>query len=320
MKPKLSRRMAEHRETVAAAQKISASVLFADICGSTRLFEQYGDLHARQIETRVLDAFAARTAAHDGLVVKTIGDEIMSRFPDAPQAVRAACEMHRAVKEDPMLAELGIACKIGLHYGSVLLENNDVFGDAVNVAARMVSLSKADQIITTRATVEHLPSDLGQITRSLGLSWVRGKQDEMEIFEVIWQDSNSLTQMSDPGSKENQEALRSLFYSRLILEHRGRRVEVVPSAQAFTMGRDERSSLVVDREMVSRSHADIQFRQGKFVLADHSTNGTYLLLDNGARFFVRREEFALYDRGVISLGQVVLDNNPDLIRYQCIQA
>jgi hypothetical protein len=295
-------------------------VLFADICGSTRLFEQYGDLHARQIETRVLDAFAARTAAHDGSVVKTIGDEIMSRFPDAPQAVRAACEMHRAVKEDPMLAELGIACKIGLHYGSVLLENNDVFGDAVNVAARMVSLSKADQIITTRETVEHLPSDLGQITRSLGLSWVRGKQDEMEIFEVIWQDSNSLTQMSDPGSKENQEALRSLFYSRLILEHRGRRVEVMPSAQAFTMGRGERSSLMVDREMVSRRHADIQFRQGKFVLADHSTNGTYLLLDNGARFFVRREEFALYDHGVISLGQVVLDNNPDLIRYQCVQS
>ncbi|MDV7391931.1 FHA domain-containing protein, partial [Arthrospira platensis SPKY1] len=90
-------------------------------------------------------------------------------------------------------------------------------------------------------------------------------------------------------------------------------------AQAFTIGRGERSNLVVDRELVSRSHADIQFRQGKFVLADHSTNGTYLLLDNGTRFFVRREEYALHDRGVISLGQVVLDGNPDLIRYQCVQ-
>ncbi|MFO7642729.1 MAG: adenylate/guanylate cyclase domain-containing protein [Candidatus Competibacteraceae bacterium] len=316
MKPKLSSLMAEQGETVAAAQKISASVLFADICGSTRLFEQYGDLRARQIETRVLDAFAVRTAAHGGAVIKTIGDEIMSRFPDAEQAVRAACEMHQAVKEDPMLAELGIACKIGLHYGLVLLEQNDVFGDAVNVAARMVSLSKADQIITTRETVEHLPSDLGQITRSLGLTWVRGKQDEMELFEVIWQDSNSLTQMSTGA----QEVLRSLFYSRLILEYRGKRVELLPSAQAFTMGRGDRSSLMVDRELVSRSHADIQFRQGKFVLADHSTNGTYLLLDNGARFFVRREDIALHDHGVISLGQVVLDNNPDLIRYQCVQA
>lgn len=316
MKVKLSSLKAGQDDPVAPQQQVAASVLFADICGSTRLFEEYGDLRARQIETRVLDAFAARTAARDGTVIKTIGDEIMSRFPDAEQAVRAACEMHRAVKEDPMLAELGIACKIGLHYGPVLLENNDVFGDAVNVAARMVSLSKADQIITTRETVGNLPADLGQITRSIGLSWVRGKQDEMELFEVIWQDSNCLTQMSSGA----QEALRSLFYSRLILEHRGRRFELMPSAQAFTMGRGERSSLMVDRDLVSRSHADIQFRQGKFVLADHSTNGTYLLLDNGARFFVRREEFALYDRGVISLGQVVLDNNPDLIRYQCIQA
>lgn len=316
MKVKLSSLMAGLDDPAVPQQQVMASVLFADICGSTRLFEEYGDLRARQIETRVLDAFAASTAARDGAVIKTIGDEIMSRFPDAEQAVRAACEMHRAVKEDPMLAELNIACKIGLHYGSVLLENNDVFGDAVNVAARMVSLAKADQIITTRETVGYLPSDLGQITRSLGLSWVRGKQDEMEIFEIIWQDSNCLTQMSSGG----QEALRSLFYSRLILEHRGRRVELAPSAQAFTMGRGERSNLVVDRDLVSRSHADIQFRQGKFVLADHSTNGTYLLLDNGARFFVRREEFALHDRGVISLGQVVLDNNPDLIRYQCVQS
>ena len=316
MKVKLSSLMAGLDDPAVPQQQVMASVLFADICGSTRLFEEYGDLRARQIETRVLDAFAAKTVAHRGAVVKTIGDEIMSRFPDAEQAVRAACEMHRAVKEDPMLAELGIACKIGLHYGSVLLENNDVFGDAVNVAARMVSLSKADQIITTRETVAHLSSDLAQITRSLGLSWVRGKQDEMEIFEVIWQDSNCLTQMSSGG----QDTLRSLFYSRLILEHRGKRVELVPSAQPFTMGRGERNNLVVDRDLVSRSHADIQFRQGKFVLADHSTNGTYLLLDNGARFFVRREEFALHDRGVISLGQVVLDNNPDLIRYQCAQA
>jgi class 3 adenylate cyclase len=316
MKLKLSSLMARKDEPAAPQQQVAASVLFADICGSTRLFENYGDLRARQIETRVLDAFAASTAARGGAVIKTIGDEIMSRFPDAERAVRAACEMHQALKEDPMLAELGIACKIGLHYGSVLLENNDVFGDAVNVAARMVSLSRADQIITTRETVEHLPSDLGQITRSLGRSWVRGKQDEMEIFEVIWQDSNCLTQITSGGDA----ALRSLFYSRLILEHRGKRVELMPSAQTFTMGRGERSSLVVDRDLVSRSHADIQFRQGKFVLADHSTNGTYLLLDNGARFFVRREEFALHDRGVISLGQVVLDRNPDLIRYQCVQS
>lgn len=139
MKLKLGSLIAGLTDRGAAHQQVAATVLFADICGSTRLFERYGDVRARQIETRVLDALTAETRAHGGEVIKTIGDEIMSRFPDAESAVRAACEMHQALKDDPELAQLNIAVKIGLHHGPVLVEKNDVFGDAVNVAARMVS-------------------------------------------------------------------------------------------------------------------------------------------------------------------------------------
>ncbi len=317
MKLKLGSLIAGLTDRGAAHQQVAATVLFADICGSTRLFEKYGDVRARQIETRVLDALTAKTSAHGGEVVKTIGDEIMSRFADAESAVRAACAMHQSLKDDPELAQLNIAIKIGLHHGPVLVEKNDVFGDAVNVAARMVSLSKADQIITNRETVGHLPDEVARMTRSLGQSQVRGKREEIEICEVIWHDTTSLTQMA---TGEHQEELRNLFFARLVLEYRGKKQELAPSAQAFTMGRGERSSLVVDRELVSRSHADIEFRQGKFILVDHSTNGTYLLLENGARFFVRREEFTLHDRGIICLGQAVADNNPDLIYYQCAHA
>lgn len=314
---KLSNLMSVLGDRMAARQQVSATVLFADICGSTRLFEKYGDWQARQIESRVLDLLTAKTTEFDGTVIKTIGDEIMSRFPDAERAVNAACEMHAAIKDDPSLLELNIAVKIGLHHGPVLVEQDDLFGDAVNVAARMVSLAKADQIITTRETVRQLPDDLEQMTRSLGRSRVRGKQDEMEIVEVIWQESASLTQLVSIGQ---QEELRSLLFARLILEYRGGTFEVMPDSQIFTIGRGNKNNLVVDRELVSRSHADIEFRQGKFILVDRSTNGTYLLLENGARFFVRREEFTLHDRGIICLGQAVADNNPDLIHYQCVHA
>ncbi len=313
MKPKFGNLKTTPGDQTASRQQ-AAAILFADICGSTRLFEKYGDWRARQIETQVLDLLTSNTVAHDGVVIKTIGDEIMSRFSNAQQAVSAACEMHRALKEDKDLAELNIAVKIGLHYGPVLVEKGDLFGDAVNVAARMVSLAKADQIITTRETGECLPADLAQMVRSLGRSWVRGKQDEMDIVEIIWHDSTSLTQMASDG----QEELHSLLFTRLVLDYRDRTIEVVPGSQTLTMGRGERNNLVVDRELVSRSHADIEFRHGKFILVEHSTNGTYLLLENGARFFVRREEFALHDSGVICLGQAVADDNPDLIRYQCV--
>jgi class 3 adenylate cyclase len=313
MKQKLSE-LAFTLSDSSTGRQEQATLLFADICGSTGLFERYGDLHARQIEARVLDLLAACTVAHQGTVIKTIGDEIMSRFPNAERGVSAACEMQQGIKDDPVLAELGIAIRIGLHHGPVLAERNDVFGDAVNVAARMVALAKADQIITTRETVGCLSADSRQTTRSLGRSWVRGKQNEMEIAEVIWYESGSLTQMSDG---ETQKILRNQLYARLILDYRDQNIPITPSTQVFTIGRGLKNNLVVERELVSRSHATIEFRQGKFILKDNSTNGTYLLLENGARFFVRREEFTLHERGVICLGQAAFEDNPDVIRYEC---
>ncbi|MBL8394538.1 MAG: adenylate/guanylate cyclase domain-containing protein [Candidatus Accumulibacter sp.] len=293
-----------------------ATVLFADICGSTRLFEEYGDWQARQIESRILETLKARTVEFDGSVIKTIGDEIMCRFADAARAFAAACEMHRAIKDDLSLLEFDIAVKIGLQHGPVLVEADDLFGDAVNVASRMVSLAKADQIITTRETARRLPEDLQQMTRSLGRSRVRGKLDELEIVEVIWQEPGSVTQVV---SLEQHDELRRQLFARLLLEYQGKSHQVLPGAQPFTIGRGERNDLVVDQDLVSRTHADIEFRQGKFILVDGSTNGTYLLLDNGARFFVQREEFTLHDQGVICLGQAVAEGDLHLIRFRCAQ-
>jgi class 3 adenylate cyclase len=320
MKFKLSNLASMLGAPSASHQQEPATVLFADISGSTRLFEKYGDVRARQIESRVLDLLAERTIAYHGVVIKTIGDEIMSRFPGATPGVQAACDMQQAMKHDSVLADLNIAIRIGLHHGTVLVEKNDVFGDAVNVAARMVAQAKADQIITSRETVTALSPELQQMTRGLGKVWVRGKQDEMEIVEVIWYESTSLTQMSaltQMSSEEAQKALRNLLNARLLLNYHGQNHEVAPSTEAFTIGRGPRNRLVVDRELVSRSHAAIEFRQGKFILADHSTNGTYLLLENGSRFFVRREEMTLHDRGIICLGQAVFEQNPDIILYEC---
>jgi len=317
MKQKLSEWASTLNEKTTVRHQEQATLLFADICGSTHLFEKYGDLRARQIETLVLDLLAARTLAHRGVVIKTIGDEIMSQFPDAETGVNAACGMQQAIKDNPVLVDLSLAIRIGLHYGPVLVEKDDVFGDAVNIAARMVALAKADQIITTRETLNNLSAHLRQKTRGLGHAWVRGKQNEMEIAEVIWYESEEgLTEMS-VGENQEIKNLRNQLYSRLVLDYRDKATELAPSAQAFKIGRGPRNDLVVDRELISRSHAAIEFRQGKFILADHSTNGTYLLLDNGARFFIRREDFTLQERGIICLGQAAFEQNPDIIRYEC---
>ncbi|EXI75163.1 MAG TPA: adenylate/guanylate cyclase domain-containing protein [Candidatus Accumulibacter phosphatis] len=301
--------------TTHSPEPVSATVLFADICGSSRLFEEYGDWQARQIESSILDTLMAKTGDFDGTVIKTIGDEIMSHFPDAERAINAACEMHRALRDDLSLLDFNIAVKIGLQHGPVLVEPGDLFGDAVNVAARMVSLARADQIITTLDTVRRLPDELQQMTRSLGPSRVRGRQRAVEIVEMIWQEPGSVTQLIGPGP---QKELQQLLCTRLLLAFRGTHYEVRDDSPPFTIGRGDRNMLVVDQDQVSRNHADIQFRQGKFILVDGSTNGTYLRLDNGARFFVQREEFVLHEEGAICLGEAVRDGDPCLIRFQCL--
>jgi adenylate cyclase len=289
MKLKLGSLVAGLSNRGAAPQQVEATVLFADICGSTRLFEQRGDLYARRVITRALDILAAKTSAQGGAVIKTIGDEIMSRFPTAEQAVRAACTMHRGIKDDPELMILNLAVRIGLHHGPVLeIEENDVVGDAVNIAARMASSAKAEQIITTRETVNHLPADLEEITRSLGRVWVKGKEDEMEILEVIWHESTSLTQMATGGY---QEELRNLLYHRLALTYRGKSIELAPGAQPFTIGRGERSDLIVDRSWYPAATLSLNFGKASLFWLIAAPMAPICCWKNGSRFFVRREEF-----------------------------
>jgi adenylate cyclase len=301
-------------DQLALGQSAAATVMFADSGGGARLVEKYGAQRARQIEMRVLDILTTKTNAYSGAIINTVGNEIMICFLEAERAVRAACEMYRAIKVDPALIGLNIPVKIGLHHGQVLVEEDKVFGDEVNVAARMLALAKVDQIITTQETAGLLPADLREMTRDLGQSWVRGKQDEMEIVEIIWCDSTSQTQFVS-----YQDALMNLLFARLFLEYRGRSIELVPDHRVFKIGRGNGNDLVVGREQVSRSHATIEFRQGKFILVDQSVNGTHLLLKDGARIFLRREEFTLHDRGIIFLGPIISEQDPDIIHYSVIQ-
>ena len=313
MKLNLGDLISRINEQLTSGQQALATVLFAD-SGGAQLLDKYGAQQARWIEARVLDVLTAKVDAYNGVVSQTISDEIMSCFSDPEQAVRAACEMHQALRDDPALIGFNIPVKIGLHHGPIVIEENKIFGDAVNIAARMFALAKADQIITTQETVRLLPASLEQMARNIGQSWVPGKQDEMEIIEIIWRDSTSQTQVVS-----YQEALTKLLFARLFLEYRGRSIELVPDHRVFKIGRGNANDLVVSREQVSRSHATIEFRQGKFILVDQSANGTHVLLENGARIFLRREEFTLHDRGVIFLGPIILEQDPDIIRYSVTQ-
>src|SRR4030067_2380229 len=134
--------------------------MFADISGSTRLFETLGDATARIKVAECLDVLTDVVKRHNGIVIKTIGDEIMCTFPTADEAAKSACEMHEVLQEDVTEGmsdtTTTLAIRVGMHFGPAILEGGDVYGDAVNVAARMAAQDKGGQIITTQSTVELL--------------------------------------------------------------------------------------------------------------------------------------------------------------------
>src|SRR5579863_9812582 len=112
------------------------AILFADVVGSTRLFEVMGDLRARDMVTACVDVMRAATEHHNGSVIKTIGDEVMATFPTADDALNAAGQMQKQIATHNELKVEGqpVAIRIGCHFGPVVLESKDVFGASVHTA------------------------------------------------------------------------------------------------------------------------------------------------------------------------------------------
>lgn len=287
------------------------TVLFADVSGSTHLYEVLGDTRAFATINACLDILRRLTAAHSGRVVKTIGDEIMSVFPDAMSAVQAACEMQLVVTALEPIDNARVAIRIGLHFGTVLesSDDGDVFGDTVNVAARMAEIANARQIITTGTTVTLLPPIMRTSTRSFNSLSIKGKADDIEVREVIWQESEEMTMMvgnTIPPAKPEPT---------LKLLHQGETFIVGVACPSITIGRDEQADIVIEDRRASRMHARIEYRRDKFVFVDISSNGSYVIINGEADIELRREELVLRESGSISLGHTYKKDPTEIIEF-----
>lgn len=298
-------------DTTPTAANQDKALLFADVSGSTRLYEVLGDARAFAAINECLDILRKLTAAHSGRVVKTIGDEIMAVFPDAMTAVQAACEMQLVVSSRKPIDNARVAIRIGLHYGAVLESDGDVFGDTVNVAARMSEIAKAEQIITTGATVSKLPAIMRASTRALSTLSIKGKADDIEVREVIWQESEEMTMMV--GNTLPPSAAEPT----LKLIHQGETFVVDASRPSVTIGRDEQADIVIQDKRASRMHARIERRRDKFVFVDVSSNGSYVIVKGETEIQLRREEFVMRESGSISLGHPYAKDPTEVIEFFC---
>ena len=287
--------------------------MFADVSGSTKMYEEMGDEHAKDILDKCLGRVRVITEAHQGIVIKEIGDELMCRFEHAADAIPAAKIAQTEVQAMHIGGGIKLSIRAGIHFGDVIEDDNDIFGDAVNVAARMAGLAKAGQILTTQETVNCLPPEYSSEVRLVDVTRVKGKQEEISVYQVLWEQNTDVTRVA------TELLSRTVDKTRKLQLKRGEETVVLEDAdKTISIGRDRDCDLIVDTALASRKHATCEWRRDKFLILDQGTNGTYVLPQNGEEVYLRREELVLQGRGTISLGKPCAEvDQSSLIHFEC---
>jgi class 3 adenylate cyclase len=270
----------------------TSAVLFADVSGSTQLYEAAGDERAAQAIARCMQALREATELAGGRVVKEIGDEVMALFASPDAAASAATRMHFLVDALAPVGTTKLGLRIGFQAGPVIERDNDIFGDTVNLASRLAGQAAKGQVLTSEETAALLSPAVRTRTRTLYSVHVKGKADSVTLCELLWRQGADITDIA--GNTAAAPA------GKLWLKHRG--ADIDGWDPTLHVGRDKDCHLVVTGENASRQHCTIERRLGKFVVRDHSTNGTYVTVEGEPEFVLHREEYILRGHGWISFG------------------
>ena len=297
------------------AKNLEVAILFADVVGSTQLYDKYGDTRASETVAACLDIMKDATFQFSGTVIKTIGDEIMATFGTVDEAMGASVMMQsRITTVGKKEGGIPVQIRIGCHFGPVVQEQNDIFGAAVHTANRMTSQAKAGQIVISGSTVEHMSTELRNQARQIDVATVRGRLDEVALFELVWQPDEATSML--PTIEWETRSHRA---SKLLLNFRDKTLEVSDKRKSINIGRADDNDLVIKGNLISRIHAKIEMRRGKFMLIDQSTNGTFLQSAQGQEIFVRRDSMVLGDEGTIGLGRTEAPDSDRAIRYKTLE-
>jgi adenylate cyclase len=288
------------------ADDTSLTVLFADVSGSTQLYETAGNEPAAKAIAQCIEALREATEVAGGDVIKEIGDEVMAIFATADAAAHAATRMQLAVDALPLVGSTKLGVRIGFHAGPVLRRENDLFGDTVNIASRLAGQAAKGQVLTSEATATQLSAAVRSCTRALYSVDLKGKAESVALYELIWRQGADIT---DVAGSTAAAATGTLWLKHGELELDG--------AQApLNIGRDKECHVIVASENASRQHCTIERRREKFVLRDHSTNGTYVTVEGEAEFVLHREEYVLRGHGWITCGDPRAQAS-DALEYYC---
>lgn len=295
------------------ARTTPVGILFADIAGSTRLYERLGDTIAHVAVADCLEVMAEGIASEGGTLVKTIGDAVMGAFADAPATIRAALAIRRLVGEMQPIRDAGghshrLRVRTGLHFGPALADGGDWFGDTVNVAARLSDLASAGQILAAAEILPLLPPDLAELAEIFAEIEVKGREAPVRVARVTEPEA---VQESTIVGLALRTAVPPPPETPVTLAMAGRSWTLPPGMRRIVLGREADCDVALKGSRASRRHATLERRGGRLVLVDHSSNGTWVVQGDDPPVRLSREELRLAQDGTISFGSL---DDPDADR------
>ena len=297
------------------------TVVFTDITGSTRLFESLGNTKATQAITRLTKWIADICEAHQGRVVKYLGDGVLMTFAQNPNAIEAVvalqCEHQKRIRgwSEPFQMRL----QVGLARGEVVEQDGDCYGDAVNVASRLCELAGPDQILASEAVIAQLPADNLVRSRQLGAMTIRGRDEACVVHRIEWQsevlsETFTLQAVLLPKSETGLKVPQFIELSWLDLT-----VCFSYAELPLFLGRDKTANFVVPDPRVSRKHARIEWRVGRFYFEDVSSYGSSVRFSGSTTAVpLRRQGCVLPMKGEIALGASFDDLSIPVVNYRLL--
>lgn len=285
------------------------AVVFADLVGSTSMFERLGDETASRFVTQLVGALSQVFEQHNGRVVKLLGDGLFVVFPQEADALTACVAIQKRFLDKPIRpggSGAPVQMQIGMESGDVIEIDGDCFGDTVNSAARLADLAGAAQILATQNVWAALGPVQRASLRSLGPMHLRGKVEASLVYRVEWQSG-----CDDDATMMGRAMAADAGPLVLELVAGAQAVQVNAGSARMSIGRGAGASLALNDPRVSRMHATLEWRGGQFVLSDASSYGTWVYFGNQNEAVVlRRTECYLAGSGQISAGCERKDGSP----------
>jgi adenylate cyclase len=287
---------------------VEAAVLLADVVGSTPLYESVGDAVAVGRIDDWRECMRALISGSGGEFVSSKGDDVLSIFED-PRAAFAAVSRMRVP------GSLSISFHAGLHFGHVIRAGGDIYGDAVNLTARLAAIANPGEVLISQSFVDLLSPADKQLLGFLDKMIFKGKSEPCNIYTFLDDDRTLNTEVS-LGRLDKSEAQEPRAIS-VTLRYNDQ-TKSCCNHESLTIGRSAECDLVINRRWVSRHHATITIANGRVRLAERSSSGTFISFQPGQEVLVRREDVLLLGSGTISPGVHGTNSDAQIINFEII--